>query len=237
MDNKNDSKLKKNIKNGMAAAGGAALGAGAAMFFTEEAHAESVPVQEEVETEAISPLSATPTSSHPHHSSNHPADTILPIKTGENPNPTLEVEPIGVIAPHEVPIDPPFLGEEVEVVDYHRIMNEDGQEIDIANVIVNGNEVKVIDVNLDGYADMLAHDVNHNGIIEVSEIQDIEHTGVSMEPLQEAAGFDPYLYSLNGIQPDPDLPEYHNMMIYDDPLAQDDLPDYVNDADIDSFMA
>ena len=101
---------------------------------------------------------------------------------------------------------------EVEVVSYDRVTNDDGSQMDVAVLNVNGNEVGVIDANLDGEADALVCDANQNGEIEDGEIENVQGQGISMQPFQDAAGFDPQ-------------------------FAQNDLPDYVNDADVDTYMA
>lgn len=101
---------------------------------------------------------------------------------------------------------------EVEVVGYDRIANEDGSQMDVAVLNVNGHEVGVIDTNLDGAADVLVCDVNQNGVIEQGEMQLVQGQDIAMQPLQDAAGFSPQ-------------------------FAQNNLPDYVNDADVDTYMA
>ena len=90
--------------------------------------------------------------------------------------------------------------------------NEDGSQMDIAVLNVNGNEVGVIDANLDGEADALVCDINQNGVIEDGEMEIVQGQGIAMQPLADAAGFNPQ-------------------------FAQNDLPDYVNDADVDTYMA
>lgn len=109
----------------------------------------------------------------------------------------------------ETPVTGP---DEVEVVGYDRIDTQDGGQIDLAVVNYNGNEVGIIDLNLDGEADVMVCDVNNDGVIDENEVIDIHGQGLAMEPLQDAAGFSP-LY------------------------AQNDLPDYVNDAEVDTYMA
>lgn len=101
---------------------------------------------------------------------------------------------------------------EVEVIGYDRVTNEDGNQMDVAVINVNGNEVTFIDVNIDGEVDMIVSDINHNGIIENEEIEIVHGQGIPMQPLADAAGFNPQ-------------------------FAQNDLPDYVNDADVDTYMA
>lgn len=100
--------------------------------------------------------------------------------------------------------------DEVEVLGYERVTAEDGSMMDLAVINVEGNEVGFVDLDLDGEADVVICDVNQNGIIEEGEIENIHGAGVSMLPLQEVAGFNP-LY------------------------AENDLPDYVNDADVDVY--
>lgn len=100
---------------------------------------------------------------------------------------------------------------EVEVVGYERITNNDGSQMDIAVINVNGNEFGIMDANLDGEADEIMCDINQNGEIEDDEIEIVHGQGIAMQPFAEAAGFNP-LY------------------------AQNDMPDYVNDADVDTYM-
>lgn len=56
---------------------------------------------------------------------------------------------------------------------------------------VNGNEVGVFDIDLDGEADAIACDANHNGIIEDNEIITIDGEGIEMRPFAVTAGFIP----------------------------------------------
>lgn len=132
------------------------------------------------------------------------------------PTPTPEPEPAPKPTPEPTP-EPepgptPEPQPEVEVVAYDRITNEDGSQMDLAVVNVDGNEVGVLDADLDGEADILICDVNQNGMIEDGEYEVVQGQGIAMQPLQDAAGFNP---------------EY----------AQNNLPDYVNDADVDPYMA
>lgn len=116
------------------------------------------------------------------------------------------------IPSEQEPLTPPIPESGIEVIGYDRVTNEDGSQMDIAVLDVDGNEIGVVDVNIDGEADALICDVNNNGVIEEGEMQVVQGEGIEMQPLQEAAGFDP-LY------------------------AQNDLPDYVNDANTDTYMA
>ena len=98
---------------------------------------------------------------------------------------------------------------EVEVLECGTVTNDDGSQMDVAVVSVNGEEVGVIDVNQDGVADVMAADVNGNGTIDQGEIADVSSEGIQMQPLQ-----DQYLAQ-------------------NDPALQG--PDYVNDGDVTSY--
>lgn len=129
------------------------------------------------------------------------------------PKPTQQPQPEPV-KPEPVTPEPPTPNQEpeIEVLGYDRVTNEDGSQMDIAVLNINDNEVDVIDANIDGEADALVCDINQNGVIEEGEIEVVQGQGIAMQPFQDAAGFDP-LY------------------------AQNNLPDYVNDADVDTYIA
>ena len=127
------------------------------------------------------------------------------------PEPVLEPEPVSQPTP-EPSAPQSEMETEVEVVGYDRVTNEDGSQMDMAVLRVNGSEVGVVDVNLDGKADALVSDLNQNGVIEEGEIEIVQGQDIAMQPLADAAGFSPQ-------------------------FAQNDLPDYVNDADVDTYTA
>lgn len=102
---------------------------------------------------------------------------------------------------------------EVQVMSYETVVNEDGSLMDVAVVAVDGQPIMVADIDQDGVADLLAVDENQNGIIEENEIHDISEQQIAMEPLQAAAG-------ISGGN--------HIVQVE---------PDYVNDADVDEYMA
>ena len=133
-------------------------------------------------------------------------------QTSSEQNNTTSSSQENQIPSEQEPLTPPVPEPEIEVIGYDRVTNEDGSQMDIAVLDVDGNEIGVVDVNIDGEADAFICDVNHNGVIEEGEMQVVRGEGIEMQPLQEAAGFDP-LY------------------------AQNDLPDYVNDANTDTYMA
>lgn len=192
MNNETKNEVKKNVATGASTAAGATAGVVIGAAITPNS-AEAA----EVVTPEPAPQPA-------------PAPKPTPKPTPE-PNPTPEPEP----APSPQPKPEPPTPEpepEVEVLGYDRVTNEDGSQMDIAVLNVNGNEVGVIDANLDGEADALVCDINQNGVIEEGEMEIVQGQGIAMQPFQDAAGFNPQ-------------------------FAQNDLPDYVNDADVDTYMA
>lgn len=113
------------------------------------------------------------------------------------------------------PVDEPVAqGEnaEVEVVSYETVMDETGEQMDVAVVNVDGQPVMVLDIDQDGMADVLVADENGNGELEENEYSDVTEEGILMAPLQEAAAMN------------------ESMM-----LAQNQ--DYVNDADVADYLA
>ena len=101
---------------------------------------------------------------------------------------------------------------EVEVVSYETVMDETGEQMDVAVVNVDGQPVMVLDIDQDGMADVLVADENGNGELEENEYSDVTEEGILMAPLQEAAAMN------------------ESMM-----LAQNQ--DYVNDADVTDYLA
>lgn len=200
MNNKTQNEVKKNVATGASTAAGATVGVVIGTAVTPNS-AEAAEV--EVSNETPQP---TPT----------PQPQPEPTKPQPAPQPDSKLEkPVDSkptpVEPEPKPVNP-APEPEVEVVSYDRVTNDDGSQMDVAVLNVNGNEVGVIDANLDGEADALVCDANQNGAIEDEEIENVQGQGISMQPLQDAAGFDPQ-------------------------FAQNDLPDYVNDADVDTYMA
>lgn len=201
MNRESKEEFKKNVATGASTAAGAAAGVviGAALT-SEQVSAQEVPTPEP--TPQPAPTAETIATPKPTQES-----TTQPESSAKTePAPKPQSQPTHV-APHETQQD----NDEVEVIGYDRLTNEYGAQMDVAVLKVNGNEVGVMDVNLDGEADAIIFDANQNGIIEDDEIHFVQDEGIAMQQFADAAGFSP-LY------------------------AQNDLPDYVNDADIDTFM-
>lgn len=216
--------IKKNLATGASTAAGATAGVviGASVSTAE---AQTTP-EPEPEPEPIPEPEPTPTPEPIHVIIDNPASEIHHNTNGGNDvifdNPINPVNPVGPV--NDIIVDPVNPDPIVRVVDpgnseahadvvgYDRITAEDGSQIDVAVVNVNGQEYGIADINLDGQADLVGCDLNNNGVMDQGEVRMIEPGALDMQTLQDAAGFDP-LY------------------------AQNDIQDYTNDADVDTYMA
>jgi hypothetical protein len=202
--------LKEKMASGASAMGGAVAGAvmGTLVTPTEAQAAETTeePVAEEEPQVVVVDVQEQP---HVQETTHEPVVDPTPEPT---PDPTPEPTPDPVGPTNPVIHMDVFGNNDVEVVDYNRETTETGEQIDIAVVNVNGHEIGIIDANLDGQADVMASDLDHNGQLDANEVVDVHDQGISMHPLQEAVDFNPL-------------------------LSQNDLPDYVNNADVDHYMA
>lgn len=116
--------------------------------------------------------------------------------------------------------DEPHNEDTISVVSYETVTCEDGSQMDIAGVIVNGQETLVVDIDRDGIADAMVADMDNNGIITDNEVINIEEAGIRMEGLSMATT------QATGVNEDATL------------LADNDpIPDYINDADVTGYMA
>ena len=126
------------------------------------------------------------------------------------PQPATEPNP----TPEPTPASEPRPESEIEVVSYETVTNEDGSQMDVAVVNAQGQAVMIADVDQNGVADIMASDLNYNGQLDNGEIVDVSDQNIAMQPLQDAA-------NMNG----------NNM------VAQTGEPDYINDANVDDYIA
>ena len=130
------------------------------------------------------------------------------------PHPTLEPATEPNPTPEPTPASEPRPESEIEVVSYETVTNEDGSQMDVAIVNAQGQAVMIADVDQNGVADIMASDLNYNGQLDNGEIVDVSDQNIAMQPLQDAA-------NMNG----------NNM------VAQTGEPDYINDANVDDYIA
>ena len=88
--------------------------------------------------------------------------------------------------------------------------NIDGQDVYVGAMEVEGGNVMFVDVDHDGMFDIAAADVNADGNITEDEIIDVSEAGISVDDFAIRASMD----NANDL------------------LAANDMPDYVNDADV-----
>ena len=106
---------------------------------------------------------------------------------------------------------------EVQVVAFHTTTNEDGSHSNVAVLSDGTNHLALIDADQDGIADVMVADVNHDGQICDEEVADIHDQNIVM----------------------PSNPDVFNAGMEDPSLMAQNAgcPDYVNNADVDSYMA
>ena len=100
---------------------------------------------------------------------------------------------------------------EVRVVGVQAFQNEDGSQAIVAGLELDGDRALVVDVNSDGTMDLFIHDDNRDGQISDEEIHDITADNVSTQAVIDD-------YAVQAGQND----------LY---MANNDMPDYMNDAD------
>ena len=207
MKEKKTSDVKSNVISGMSSTVGAAVGVVAGSIISSEVNAAEIPAAEIPVT--------------PEEEQDVEVVSSQPSKTGGStpshnptshptPQPATEPNP----TPEPTPASEPRPESEIEVVSYETVTNEDGSQMDVAVVNAQGQAVMIADVDQNGVADIMASDLNYNGQLENGEIVDVSDQNIAMQPLQDAA-------NMNG----------NNM------VAQTGEPDYINDANVDDYIA
>lgn len=106
----------------------------------------------------------------------------------------------------------------VEILGVEQVQHEDGSVSNIGAASINGQAVYFIDVDgQDGEFELMATDINANGQLEENEITDISDQHMQVSQFQELAQA-----SGNGGTGN-EVEDYY--------ASNDNLPDYVNDAD------
>lgn len=250
------------VKKGLATGAGVAVGAVAGAFVGASAaeRAQSVDVEtpnpDEVEEVEVVEVEATQAAPAPQRQYTQPShqEVAQPVQQDpvqqdpvqeqpvqeqpvqqEQPVEVIGEEPVEIIDEHpgensieqpvdvaEQPVEQPgevaqdnhvtVMDTEVEVISYDRVETAGGQ-MDVAVVEdQSGQQVAFIDVDLDSQADVAWIDHNEDAQITDDELYDVQEQNVDMHPIMDAANFSS---------------EY----------AENEIPDYVNDADVDGYMA
>ena len=207
MKEKKTSDVKSNVISGMSSTVGAAVGVVAGSIISSEVNAAEISAAEIPVT--------------PEEEQDVEVVSSQPSKTGGSTpshNPTPHPTPEPATEPNPTPEPTPASESrpepEIEVVSYETVTNEDGSQIDVAVVNAQGQAVMIADVDQNGVADIMASDLNYNGQLDNGEIVDVSDQNIAMQPLQDAA-------NMNG----------NNM------VAQTGEPDYINDANVDDYIA
>ena len=207
MKEKKTSDVKSNVISGMSSTVGAAVGVVAGSIISSEVNAAEIPAAEIPVT--------------PEEEQDVEVVSSQPSKTGGSTpshNPTSHPTTGPATEPNPTPEPTPASESrpepEIEVVSYETVTNEDGSQMDVAVVNAQGQAVMIADVDQNGVADIMASDLNYNGQLDNGEIVDVSDQNIAMQPLQDAA-------NMNG----------NNM------VAQTGEPDYINDANVDDYIA
>ena len=91
---------------------------------------------------------------------------------------------------------------------------EDGSQVTVGHLQSQGEDVYVVDVTQNGQFDILMHDDNGDGVITSDEVYDITDQNLSVASLQQQSAMQDGNY-----------------------LAQNNQPDYINDANPSEFNA
>ena len=197
MKKKENNVVKANVASGMSSAIGAAAGVLAGSLFSNDLHAAEVtevhPVEEDVEVVTI----------EDHPITEPETEDVQVINSG----PT---QPNDSITPEvDVQEEPRF-----QVLSYETLLTDDGSEVDVALVDIDGQVVAFGDMNQDGIADIAFSDLNGNNIPDPGEMEDVSAWGIPMNTLHDA--------------------------VYDSGshlTAQTADIDYTNDANVDAYYA
>lgn len=213
MEKKENSQLKSNVISGISSTAGAVAGVVGGSMVTAEVNAAEMPeaTAEEQEVEVVSAEPSRTSGNQSHHEEQPAVEQPEPV-TPEPVNP--EPQKPDPVAPEPPLVTPePIDGDEIQVLSYDTITDNDGNEMDVAVVSSSGQEIIIADVDQNGTADLMASDLNSNGQLEENEIVDVSEDNIAMQPLEEAANAN------------------------DDMIAQTDDIDYVNNADVNDYMA
>lgn len=213
---------------GMATAAGAAFGTGAAMAadrIYEHATTEAVPdenvpeeaTNEESVAEEVVAEEAQVAQEQPQHTV---VEHVVTVKVE-----TVQPEPITASVETPIATDAELVDDsnvivtadtaednEVHVIGAMAVEKEEGgQAILIGLEASDGDRAMVVDIDSDGTIDYLLHDDNENGQIEEEEAHDVHEEGLQTEA---------YLSELEEQQVQQEMA-----------MNDDDMPDYMNDAD------
>ena len=184
--------IKSDVLTGMSSSVGTTIGMVAGSAITTEMKAEVVIPEpdEPAVTEPVEPAVTEPCEND--QVVVQEADPSKPIETGLD---NCSSEP------------------DLLVLGYETVTGENGEQADLALVSMEGQEMVIADVDMDGEADLVASDLNGDGTLSNDEFMDVSGQGLAMATFQD--------YTM--------MEDGHALM------AQNE--DYINNADVDEYMA
>ncbi len=203
--------MKKNTKDNIISGVSAAMGAAAGFSATVNAAAHTQEAQTTNEVEVIDAVDVE-TATHNVNTVPEQEVEITDISHSSytaHPAQTITADTNNSQTPQEISHEDNT--PEIEVLGYERITDEDGNRMDAAIVSEHGHKITYLDTDLDNEANVKWTDFNNNDIPDAGELQNIEGQHVDMQVFQQAAEYNP-LY------------------------AQNDMPDYVNDANVGTLL-
>lgn len=253
---------KKAAVTGGAAVAGVAAGVAAASFMTTDAGAKTTDdTQDDAEVLAAQPQAGAAVEEQAHtaeHTTIHETviidDTHLGGAAGLHHGEPVshdDIHPIPDPDPAPTP-EPDPEDADVSVVGYQTVSDENGNQVDVAALDINGDRIVVADTTMDGYANVAVADVNGNGQIDDDEIVDVSDQHIAMQPFRDAANQSDVNYAGDGGSDDAhdsqqgDIVDVDNSQSASEP---DTTPtetlytdagadaDYTNDANVDDYMA
>lgn len=185
-------KAKVALAGAAGVAAGTVVGAGAVGVAVAANQTHEDPIAELNETETPSETSETITSeeeppasmdTHPHVT--HVTHNHYTTEIHNHHEPIAETQPaVPQVMPvqQELPVEP-VPDDEVRILGVETVHNPEGYSMDVVGVAVGDDPALLVDINQDGYLDVLIHDDNQNGQIEENEIHDISGANMHMADL------------------------------------------------------
>lgn len=212
------------MKGGSTALGGIAGVGGAAIFNSRQATAKetessTASTTDTVEEEDVVVVTAAEETSTPETST-------TAVEHEEKPEGPSTEE----VIVHPTGDDTDLTGHEVEILGYERVELDNDEQADVAVLEIDGHAAIIMDSDIDGEADFIAVDVNDDGYFQEDERETVTGAGIAMRPFQEA-----YM-AQHTPTPEPPTPQPTPISFHEDPLlAEQNMPDFINDADVSDF--
>ncbi len=211
MEKKNE-KLMENVATGVSAAIGATVGVVAGNTIAQPASAaetvEVEPVDVDEETEEVV-AEVVETAAQETAAQEAVQPSVIYVEHHYyHDAPAQQSQTAG-----QQPVDQQHDEPQIHVVSDEVVETEDGP-MELAVVEIEGQAIAVADTNMDGEANIMVSDINQNGVIDDGEAVDVTNQHISMEQFHE-----PMECGMGN------------------EIAQADDIDFVNDANVDDFLA